>query len=252
MVINVQCTNCDTRLKVGDEAAGKSGKCPSCGNPVQVPEAIYDAEVVAEEVAEEFDFPGAEPHESGHPPARNPVGAASGGPPTRRRPCPACGEQVVASAAKCRFCGEILDESIRSTRIAERGSVDPEDIKKFRRGMHGLGGLWIFIGGIGLLAGLAMLNERGDPEEVSGMFIIVFSALCLTGGICTCMKQMWAVYVGLALAYLSTFGNLSQLASGNGNIFTIVMLVAAIAQGHSSLIASKKLRNAGIPLTTKE
>ena len=30
-----------------------------------------------------------------------------------RRPCPMCGEMVKASAAKCRYCGEIFDEDLR-------------------------------------------------------------------------------------------------------------------------------------------
>jgi hypothetical protein len=30
-----------------------------------------------------------------------------------REPCPACGEMIVKGAAKCRFCGEILDPSLK-------------------------------------------------------------------------------------------------------------------------------------------
>src|SRR5688572_6415637 len=30
-----------------------------------------------------------------------------------RRPCPACGEAIVATAQKCRFCGEIFDPALR-------------------------------------------------------------------------------------------------------------------------------------------
>ena len=35
-------------------------------------------------------------------------------------PCPHCGEQIVATAKKCRFCGELLDTKERAAR--ERAS----------------------------------------------------------------------------------------------------------------------------------
>jgi hypothetical protein len=39
-----------------------------------------------------------------------PDGEASDAP---RRPCPICGEMIVATAAKCRFCDAIFDETLR-------------------------------------------------------------------------------------------------------------------------------------------
>ena len=36
------------------------------------------------------------------------------------KPCPYCGEQIVATAKKCRFCGELLDTKERAAR--ERAS----------------------------------------------------------------------------------------------------------------------------------
>jgi hypothetical protein len=38
-----------------------------------------------------------------------------------RRPCPVCGEMIVATAAKCRFCGEILDETVKRVGKAKSG-----------------------------------------------------------------------------------------------------------------------------------
>jgi predicted nucleic acid-binding Zn ribbon protein len=35
------------------------------------------------------------------------------------KPCPMCGEQIQDVAKKCRFCGEILDESLRTERRAK-------------------------------------------------------------------------------------------------------------------------------------
>ena len=239
MAINVQCPTCGTRLKVADESAGKTGKCPECANPVQIPEAIYDAEDVAEEIA------GAQ--SLNRPQIPSPSGGPAGSPPERRRPCPACGESVIATAAKCRFCGEILDDSIRSTSVVQSRRVSPKEIKKFRQSMHTLGGLWIFIGTTGMLTALALANQPG-MEDVGPGFLLGIFVVFLVVGVCICMKQLWAVYVGLGLAYLSAIGNLMD---GNFNIVTIFLLVAVIGLGHISLSAAKKLKNAGVPLTTK-
>jgi len=38
-MIEFACTSCGKQLKVKDEAAGKKGKCPQCGNMVEVPSA---------------------------------------------------------------------------------------------------------------------------------------------------------------------------------------------------------------------
>ena len=44
MPIQVTCPGCHTRFSVGDQHAGKSGACPKCKGPIQIPEA--DDEVV--------------------------------------------------------------------------------------------------------------------------------------------------------------------------------------------------------------
>jgi predicted RNA-binding Zn-ribbon protein involved in translation (DUF1610 family) len=83
MAISLQCPGCQKRLKARDELAGKRIKCPSCGGIVPVP------------VAASTDEP---------PPAEEEV---------KRRPCPKCGEEIVATARKCRFCGEVFDPKLR-------------------------------------------------------------------------------------------------------------------------------------------
>lgn len=93
MAISFECESCGKKLKAPDTAAGKHVKCPQCGIKTQVPESA------AEEAADEFGFmdPGVDEYDAPAEPDR--------------KPCPACGEMVVATAAKCRFCGEDLDES---------------------------------------------------------------------------------------------------------------------------------------------
>ena len=39
MPIQVTCPGCHTRFNVGDQHAGKSGACPKCKGPIQIPEA---------------------------------------------------------------------------------------------------------------------------------------------------------------------------------------------------------------------
>jgi hypothetical protein len=39
MPINVICPGCHTRFKVGDQHAGKTGACPKCKGPIQIPAA---------------------------------------------------------------------------------------------------------------------------------------------------------------------------------------------------------------------
>jgi hypothetical protein len=39
---------------------------------------------------------------------------AYGGPAEdERRPCPMCGEMIISSAAKCRYCGEVFDATLK-------------------------------------------------------------------------------------------------------------------------------------------
>jgi hypothetical protein len=86
-----------------------------------VPEAVHDAE--------ELYTPPPEPSTPFSPqpsagPAENwldevqgtaatPTASGTGG--EARRPCPECGEMIVAGAAKCRFCDAVFDPRLRGT-----------------------------------------------------------------------------------------------------------------------------------------
>jgi hypothetical protein len=85
--------------------------CPECGAAVQFPDDVLDAEEFGEESAER----------------QSPVA-------NDRRPCPACGELIVASALKCRFCGEIFDETLaRSQRRRSGGAAGETSVERARR-----------------------------------------------------------------------------------------------------------------------
>jgi predicted RNA-binding Zn-ribbon protein involved in translation (DUF1610 family) len=97
MAIEVTCTSCGKTLNAKDSAAGRQAKCPDCGSLISITEPIYDAiedPVAADEFAQ---------IEEPQPP----------GDDRQRSPCPLCGEMIITGAAKCRFCGEYLDSTIR-------------------------------------------------------------------------------------------------------------------------------------------
>jgi predicted RNA-binding Zn-ribbon protein involved in translation (DUF1610 family) len=109
MAISFSCARCGKKLKAPDAAAGKTSKCPGCGSPVTCPEPVYDAEPI------ETPLGGMDPYgdlgaDQPYAMTPEPVAAPSG---EARRPCPMCGERIVATAAKCRFCGEVFDPTLK-------------------------------------------------------------------------------------------------------------------------------------------
>jgi predicted RNA-binding Zn-ribbon protein involved in translation (DUF1610 family) len=126
MAISFSCQKCGKKLKAPDNAAGKSSKCPGCGSTVTCPEAVYDAELMEAAPA------GLDPFgdlDSDRPYAMRsePVEAAA---PSgeARRPCPMCGEMIVASAAKCRYCGEVFDPTLKKVKKkGKKGKSESEN-----------------------------------------------------------------------------------------------------------------------------
>ena len=120
MTISVNCPECGKTLKAKESAAGKKAKCPACGGTIQIPEVV---EAVDAEAAEDDygggpnfdDFSGME--DSGAAVEREPD----------RRPCPACGEMIAEKAAKCRFCGEIFDKTLKKKKKKKKGGSSGSD-----------------------------------------------------------------------------------------------------------------------------
>jgi predicted RNA-binding Zn-ribbon protein involved in translation (DUF1610 family) len=112
MPISFQCPQCGKKLKAPDQAAGKSSKCPGCGGTVTCPEPVYDAEAFDESrppagLDPYADLDADKPYGVVDPQP----GAASS--PESRRPCPMCGEMILTTAAKCRYCGEVFDPTLK-------------------------------------------------------------------------------------------------------------------------------------------
>jgi hypothetical protein len=111
MAIQFSCPTCGKSLKAPETSAGQMAKCPYCQTHLQVPEPVAaDVPVQAEEVPEATY--GMQP-------------AAETPPAEDRRPCPMCGEMIKVDAAKCRFCGEIFDETLK--RAEKKRSHGPAD-----------------------------------------------------------------------------------------------------------------------------
>src|SRR6516162_2664927 len=107
MSISFKCPQCGKKLKAPDAAAGKTSTCPGCGGKVTCPEPVYDAEVVEMTPLEsESADPYGDLAEGDAYGVVEPLPAASSS-TEGRRPCPMCGEMIVATAAKCRHCGEV-------------------------------------------------------------------------------------------------------------------------------------------------
>jgi membrane associated rhomboid family serine protease len=91
-MISFTCLGCQAKLRVGDEKAGKRGKCPRCGHAIEVP--FPELRLEGEE-----DLPEASPHSSVSPSA--PAGTAT----PQSLDCPSCHGQLPARARICTRCG---------------------------------------------------------------------------------------------------------------------------------------------------
>jgi len=251
--IQIICPTCGKSLKAPDSMAGKVAKCPSCGNQMTVPEAepeVHEAEPVAGSELNPYNMSGLldEAADDDYRLSSKPSAPSSTG--EARRPCPACGEMIVVGAAKCRFCGEVFDQTLR------RRTADPEELKKFRGEARGVGCFWIFIGTLVVIAGLGLMaggaQNVGLPPGI-GLLLMGLGAVWLILGVFACLKQLWALYVGLVLSYLSLAGNVLSLVQGEAGPQTFIgigLLLIVIATAHRAIKRAGKLRAAGIPLSS--
>src|SRR5882724_8138358 len=102
--MHVTCSNCQSKIRVPDSAAGKKGKCPKCGNVITIPSLGAPTDEPAPEPAAEapagspFDFSSDEP-----PPARKSIrqtdDAVEAGTPSRKSKARAADDEEEVDAA---------------------------------------------------------------------------------------------------------------------------------------------------------
>lgn len=182
MPIQFECPHCGRKLKAPDNAAGKSSNCPGCGRRVTAPEPIHDAEIVGHDSGDDMPeiLDGPSPYsdlDDGTPygvegPADAPL------PPERRKPCPVCGEMIIASAAKCRFCGEVFDPALRKAESKKRGKRASREDSELTTGEYAVA---ILCSGIGCIAGLIWMIQ-GKPKGgkmlgISLLFVVIWNVV---------------------------------------------------------------------------
>jgi predicted RNA-binding Zn-ribbon protein involved in translation (DUF1610 family) len=172
MPITFQCPQCGKKLKAPDSAVGKSSKCPGCGRTVICPEPVYDAEVVEMTMTPEKP-PGFNPYadlDDDNPYAMVNPPAAQESTIESRRPCPMCGEMILTTAAKCRYCNEVFDPTLKKAKGKKKSKNRSRDDEILSGGEIAVA---LLCSGIGCIAGLVWMIQ-GKPKGLK-MFGLSFA-----------------------------------------------------------------------------
>jgi hypothetical protein len=104
-------------------------------------------------------------------------------PAEAKRPCPMCGEMILASAVKCRFCGEVFDPALKKGK-SKKSRKSSGGGGSSAAGARDLGiGILCMAAGIGLT--IASFANASDDGSGRGKFY-VFYGLMIGGFIQMC------------------------------------------------------------------
>jgi hypothetical protein len=161
--VNCTCPHCSQALEVPEELLGKTVECPACKGAIRLP------------APQPIPAP---------QPARNKVvvgnrpAAAFGG--LKTKPCPMCGEDILAVAKKCKHCGSMLDGSSSAQQVSVTGRDPfaeyhtPIQGKKAGR-LTVVGGMGVVLGSFLMVVSIAGCFTSNSPSAGEGlvfMFLI--------------------------------------------------------------------------------
>lgn len=120
-----------------------------------------------------------------------------------KKKCPHCGNEIMASAKKCRYCGAWLDEKASET-PAPANRVDNEKKKSRELTWMGIYGNLLLFAGIGVFVAL-FLSEEDLTYELGlelGLKGIIAAGI---GGLLLCIGGIVQLGVQNALAFMEKF-----------------------------------------------
>ncbi|MGO9115728.1 MAG: DUF4190 domain-containing protein [Thermoguttaceae bacterium] len=181
MPIRMNCESCNKSLSAPDTAAGKKAKCPACGTVMIVPIGVFEDQ--------EFGAASPEPpaHEYnmiddilGTTPSQSTDDSPGSRQEPARRACPMCGEQVVAAAAKCRFCGAVFDPRLAGSPMHRGKGYQGFAVTSMVLGIVGIfafcfgilfGVLAVIFGGVALNGMTRSRNSEGKGMAITGLVL---------------------------------------------------------------------------------
>jgi DNA-directed RNA polymerase subunit RPC12/RpoP len=153
--LNFVCPSCRQSLEAPEELLGQTVQCPSCSTTINVPHQMATASAYT--------------------------------PPPRMKDCPYCSEQILASAKKCKHCGEIVDIALRSAEQATKYQVDQisnaSKHKSFALSNDANGKAWsggemaayvvltLLIPLTGLILGIVGLSNEARKGQAAGLLL---------------------------------------------------------------------------------
>lgn len=113
--VKLNCPHCSQSLEAPEEILGQTVPCPSCHREIELPRPM--------------------------PPLVVPVAAPLAAPAPKTKDCPFCSERILATAKKCKHCGEFLEKEIEQDVCLPASSPVSEPVSPSNRASMS----WTFI-----------------------------------------------------------------------------------------------------------